>query len=93
MQINVKIHKVFDDKRAMKAIVSVTLDEQFVVHGVRVIETEKGKFAAMPNEIRKDTDGRDVRKDIFHPLSSSARKALEDAVLTAYEKTISNQAE
>lgn len=77
----------------MKAVASVTLDDLFVVHGVKVIETEKGRFIAMPNEIRKGADGSEVRKDIFHPISSSARKDLEDAALTAYEKAINNQAE
>jgi len=93
MQLSVKIHKVFEDKGAMKAIASVTLDELFAVHGVKVIESEKGRFAAMPNEVFKDKDGNDVRRDIFHPISSSARKLMEEAVLTAYETTIKKLAE
>ena len=93
MQLSVKIHKVFEDKGAMKAIASVTLDELFAVHGVKVIESEKGRFAAMPNEVFKDKDGNDVRRDIFHPISSSARKLMEEAVLTAYETTIKKSAE
>lgn len=93
MQFSVKIHKVFEKAGAMKAVASVTLDDLFAVHGVRVIETEKGRFIAMPNEIRMDADGNEVRKDIFHPISSSARKVLEDVVLAAYENAINNLAE
>lgn len=93
MQLSVKIRKVFENAGAMKAIASVTLDDSFAVHSVKVIVTEKGRFIAMPNEIRKGADGADVRKDIFHPISSSARKALEDAVLAAYESAINHQAE
>lgn len=93
MQLSVKIHKVFEDKGAMKAIASITLDELFAVHGVKVIESEKGRFAAMPNEVFKDKDGNDVRRDVFHPISSSARKLMEEAVLTAYETTIKKTAE
>lgn len=93
MQLSVKIHKVFEDKGAMKAIASITLDELFAVHGIKVIESEKGRFAAMPNEIFKDKDGNDVRRDVFHPISSSARKLMEEAVLTAYETTMKKSAE
>ena len=76
MQLSVKIHKVFEDKGAMK-----------------VIDSEKGRFAAMPNEVFKDKDGNDVRRDVFHPISSSARKLMEEAVLMAYETTIKKSAE
>ena len=57
MQIRVKIHKVFENKGAMKAVASVTIGEEFAVHGVKLIETENSRFAAMPNEIRKDKEG------------------------------------
>ena len=94
MQISVKIRKVFDDNaRPVKAIGSVTFDQQYVVHGVKVIETEKGRFIAMPNEFHKDKDGNEVRHDVFHPISSSARKTLEEAVYEAYEKACKEQAE
>lgn len=92
MQLSVKIHKVFEDKEAMKAIASVTLDELFVVHGVKVIESEKGRFTAMPTEVFRDKGGNDSRRDIFHPISSSARKLMDEAVLAAYEEAAKNQA-
>ena len=93
MKISVKIRKTFEDAGAMKAVASVTLDDQFAIHGVKLIETANGRFAAMPSEVRKDKDGNEVRHDIFHPISSSARKLMEEAVLTAYETTIKKSAE
>ncbi len=93
MQISVKIRKILSDGKPVKAVVSITLDEQYAVHGVKVIETEKGRFIAMPNEFHKDKDENAVRHDIFHPITSSARKALEDAVYAAYDEVRKNQAE
>ena len=93
MQISVKIRKVFNDVGAMKAVASITLDDAYAIHGVKLIETTKGRFAAMPNEVRKDKDGNEVCHDIFHPVSSSARKALEEALFAAYEEAIHNKAE
>ena len=93
MQIRVKIHKVFENAGAMKALASVTINEEFAVHGVKLIETENSRFAAMPSEIRKDKDGNDVHRDVFHPISSSARKVIEDALFAAYEEATTNKAE
>lgn len=67
MNISVKIRKTFD-----KAVASVTLDDKFAVHGVKVIETAKGRFMAMPEEIYKDKDGKEAHRDIFHPICSGS---------------------
>ena len=93
MQIRVKIHKVFQNTGAMKAVASVTVDEAFAIHGVKLIETANGRFASMPNEIRKDKDGNEVHRDVCHPISSSARKVIEDALFAAYEEATTNKAE
>ena len=93
MQIRVKIHKVFENTGAMKAVASVTVDEAFAIHGVKLIETANGRFAAMPNEIRKDKDGNEVHRDVFHPISSSARKSVEDALFAAYDEAVASKAE
>jgi len=93
MQISVKIRKVFNDAGAMKAVASITFDDEYAIHGVKLIETAKGRFAAMPNGVRKDKDGNEISHDIFHPVSSSARKALEEALFAAYEEAIRNKAE
>ncbi|NLB68861.1 MAG: hypothetical protein GX804_04135 [Lentisphaerae bacterium] len=93
MQIRVKIHKVFQNTGAMKAVASVTVDEAFAIHGVKLIETNAGRFASMPNEIRKDKDGNEVHRDVCHPVSSSARKEFEDALFAAYDEVVAVKAE
>ncbi|MGI6196262.1 MAG: SpoVG family protein [Eubacteriales bacterium] len=93
MQIRVKIHKVFQNTGAMKAVASVTVDEAFAIHGVKLIETANGRFASMPNEIRKDKDGNEVHRDVSHPISSSARKELEDALFEAFDEAVAQRAE
>ncbi len=90
MKINVKIRKTFDNTGALKAIASVTLDDMFAVHGVKIIETDKGGFMAMPEEHFKDKDGNDARRDIFHPISSDARSVLEAAVIDAYKSKLAS---
>lgn len=64
----------------MKAIVSITLDEQFVVHDVRVIEGNNGLFVAMPSKRTPEGEF----KDIAHPITSQTRELIQAAVLTAY---------
>ena len=65
----------------MKAVVSITIDDEFVVHDIKVIEGEKGLFIAMPS--RKATDGE--YRDIAHPINSDMRNMLESKVLAAYD--------
>mgnify|MGYP003443452654 FL=1 len=93
MQFDVKIRKVIENGKPLKAVASVTVDGAFVIHNVRVIETENAKFVAMPYATYQDAEGKDVRKDIVHPIKSEARKALETAVFAAYEQKISEKAE
>jgi len=85
MNFAVKVRSIIDNETALKAVCSVTMDDRFVVHGVKVITTKKGSFITMPFETRKDSEGNEVRKDVFHPITSEARKAMEEAVLAAYE--------
>lgn len=68
----------------MKAIISVTFDEAFVVHDIKVVEGEKGLFVAMPSKRMPDGE----YKDIAHPISSSMREIIQTAVLAAYEKAL-----
>lgn len=88
MNYQVKIHKVFNTQKTLKAVASVTIDDQIVIHGIRVIETQKGRFLGMPSNIFKNKDGNEVRSDIVHPVTVEARKALEKAVFTAYETAL-----
>ncbi len=78
---DVRIRKIAAEGK-MKAIVSVTFDNEFVVHDIKVIEGQNGLFIAMPS--RKTPDGE--FKDIAHPINTSARERIQSAILEAYEK-------
>ena len=68
----------------MKAVVSITIDDEFVVHDIKVIEGEKGLFIAMPS--RKAVDGE--YRDIAHPINSATRDHIQKLILDAYEKAL-----
>lgn len=83
----VKIRKVFDATVSkVKAIASITLDDMYVVHGVKLIETDNCRFLAMPSECWHNNQGENMRYDVFHPISQDARKQLEKVVIEAYEE-------
>lgn len=64
----------------MKAVASITIDDEFVVHDIKIIEGDKGLFIAMPS--RKAADGE--YKDIAHPIKSDTRDALQKKILESY---------
>lgn len=78
---DVRVRKVAKDSK-MKAVVSITIDDVFVVHDIKVIEGEKGLFIAMPS--RKSTDGE--YRDIAHPINSDTREVLQNLILKAYHE-------
>jgi len=80
---DVRVRKINADGK-MKAIVSVTLDDSFVIHDVKVVEGQNGLFVAMPS--RKTPDGE--FRDIAHPITSSARELIQSAVLEAYKNAL-----
>lgn len=83
MQItDVRVRRI-DKEGKMKAIVSITLDDEFVIHDIKVIEGEKGLFIAMPS--RKTTDGE--YRDIAHPINSATRDMIQRVILDKYETT------
>lgn len=86
MQItDVRVRKVTKEGK-MKAIVSITLDDEFVVHDIKVIEGEKGLFIAMPS--RKAVDGE--YRDIAHPINSDTRAKVQSIILDEYQKALDN---
>lgn len=86
MQItDIRIKKVSTDSR-MKAIVSVTFDEAFVVHDIKIIEGQDKLFTAMPS--RKTPEGE--YKDIAHPINSDMRTKLEEEILAKYQEELKN---
>ena len=81
MQItDVRVRKVTKEGK-MKAVVSITLDNEFVVHDIKVIEGEKGVFVAMPS--RKSATGE--YRDIAHPINSDTRERIQSIILQKYE--------
>ena len=67
----------------MKAVVSITIDDEFVVHDIKIIECEKGMFIAMPS--RKASDGE--YRDIAHPINTATRERLQNMILAKYRET------
>ena len=83
---DVRIRKISDDGK-MKAVVSITFDDEFVVHDIKIIDGQNGLFIAMPS--RKMGEG-DFR-DIAHPLLSETRTKIKDAIFAEYEKVLAEQ--
>ncbi|MBV5192266.1 septation regulator SpoVG [Staphylococcus chromogenes] len=79
---DVRLRKIQTDGR-MKALVSITLDESFVIHDLRVIEGNSGLFVAMPSKRTPDGEFRDVA----HPINSDMRQEIQDAVMKVYDET------
>ena len=80
---DVRVRKVAKEGK-MKAVVSITIDEEFVVHDIKIIEGEKGLFIAMPS--RKAADGE--YRDIAHPINSDTRDRIQKLILEKYQETM-----
>lgn len=88
MQItDVRVRNVTKEGK-MRAVVSITIENEFVVHDIKVIEGDKGLFIAMPS--RKAADGE--YRDIAHPINTETREKLQALILEAYEKNASSEA-
>ena len=87
MQItDVRVRKVAKEGK-LKAVVSVTFDEEFVVHDIKVIEGEKGLFIAMPS--KKALDGE--YRDIAHPINSATRESIQSTILGKYKEALQEE--
>ena len=87
MQItDVRVRKVAKEGK-LKAVVSITMDEEFVVHDIKVIEGEKGLFIAMPS--KKALDGE--YRDIAHPINSDTRNRIQSMILEKYEQALTEE--
>ena len=80
---DVRIRKVAKEGK-MKAVVSITIDDEFVVHDIKVIEGDKGLFIAMPS--RKAADGE--YRDIAHPINSETREIIQNMILNRYHEAL-----
>ncbi len=84
MQITDIRVRVINRESKMKAVVSVTFEDAFVVHDIKVIEGEKGLFIAMPSKRTPDGEYRDVA----HPINGEMRAALQDAILKEFSRAL-----
>ncbi|MBQ7841595.1 MAG: septation regulator SpoVG [Lachnospiraceae bacterium] len=80
---DVRVRKIAKEGK-MKAIVSITIDDEFVVHDIKVIEGDKGLFIAMPS--KKATDGE--YRDIAHPINQGTRENIQKIILEAYDRAL-----
>lgn len=80
MNIKVEVARLFPDAEKVKAVINVVFDNRFVVHGIKIIDSGKGLFVAMPN-IKVG----EKHKDTFHPINQEARNQLCAAIFEAYE--------
>lgn len=84
MQVtDVRVRKVTKEGK-MKAVVSITLDNEFVVHDIKVIEGQKGLFIAMPS--RRSSDGE--YRDIVHPINSETRERIQEIILETFKQAL-----
>ncbi|MBQ9827381.1 MAG: septation regulator SpoVG [Lachnospiraceae bacterium] len=83
---DIRVRKI-DREGKMRAVASITLDDVFVVHDIKVIEGDNGLFIAMPS--RKSSDGE--FRDIVHPINSDTRKEMQDKILAEYEKVLARE--
>ena len=84
MQItDIRIRSV-EKEGKMKAVVSITIDDEFVVHDIKIIEGEKGMFIAMPS--RKAADGE--YREIAHPINTATRERLQSMILSKYQESL-----
>lgn len=87
MQVtDVRIRKITKEGK-MKAVVSITLDDEFVIHDIKVIEGEKGLFIAMPS--RRAGDGE--YRDIAHPINSDTREKVQKIILEKYSAVLEEE--
>ena len=89
MQItDVRVRKITKEGK-MRAIVSITIDEEFVIHDIKVIEGDKGLFIAMPSKKATDCEYR----DIAHPINSATREKIQAIILDRYQKALTEPEE
>ncbi|MCL2496493.1 MAG: septation regulator SpoVG [Clostridiales bacterium] len=83
---DVRMRKLLPEGK-MKAIVSITLDDAFVIHDIKVVEGQNGLFVAMPS--RKTASGE--FRDIAHPITQEARSAIQEKVLETYHQALAEE--
>ena len=86
---DVRVRIINKENSKLRAVASITIDDSFVVHDIKVIEGDRGMFIPMPS--RKTPDGE--FKDIAHPINTDTREHIDKTVLEAYEKELAAEKE
>lgn len=90
--IEARIDRLIDrEESSIKAIASVNIGNSFAMHGIKVIDSYKGRFVSMPSENYTDKDGNKQYREICHPVSGVARNALVQKVQEAYQQALDEQ--
>ena len=84
---DIRIRLVKKDDSKLKAVASMTIEDCFVVHDIKVIEGNEGIFISMPS--RKTPDGE--YKDIVHPINTPTREMIREAILAEYQKALTEE--
>ena len=80
---DVRVRKIESDSK-MRAVASITIDDEFVIHDIKIIDGDKGMFIAMPSRKTGETEYR----DIAHPINSQVRESMQNTILEAYRKSL-----
>lgn len=78
---DLRIRKDYEEDSKIKAVVSATLDDAYVIHGIKILRSDEGYFIAMPSKKLREGE----YKDIFHPINSESRKVLQQEILDLFE--------
>lgn len=91
--VSVDIQKLFDgeEKGNLRAVVNASIGGAFAIHGIKVYDSAKGLYVAMPTRRITNTYGETSYTDVFHPITAEARTTFNDAVMTAYETALNAQ--
>ncbi|WP_434311191.1 SpoVG family protein [Hominifimenecus sp. rT4P-3] len=90
--IQVRIDRLNDyEGSSVKAFASANIGGAFAIHGIRVVDSQKGLFVSMPQNSYKDGNGNTKYSDIFHAITAEARNELNEKVTEAYEQALQEQ--
>ena len=90
MNVKIEITKILRGDKPTKAFANIVFDNGFVVHGVGICQNDKGRFVTFPQTSWKK-DGEEITRPVCHPISSSARIEIEEALFNAYEQAKNNK--
>lgn len=85
MKIKAEIKQLLDESKNTVGYADVVIDDAFVIHGVGIVEKDGKRFVSMPSKVWKNKEGEEKRRDVCHPIVTSARIEIQNAVFAAYD--------